>query len=107
MEIIKIADFRKKVLNKGLFKQVAIYPYFNNENKRYERVVVFSDKVSEPTELKFRKKTIALVLPYNDNAQQGIVAYGETVKRYVGVDAPVFSIYNLEGQKLCQVDIRQ
>ncbi len=102
---INISKFKKEIKNQGQFKELAIYPYFSNDDKVHGKVVVLSDKVDCLTYLTYRNKKMAIILPYDKNVNNALLPYKDEISYFVGVLAPVFSIYNLQNEKIGQFQI--
>jgi len=106
MKKVNVATFKKKILKKGKFLEVSVYPYFSNENKMYGRVVIISDRVQEPTFLTHRYSKLALILPWEKDVKTAIQCHFQLIQEFVGVMAPVLSIYSLDNKKIGQVEER-
>lgn len=106
METIKVNEFNKNIKGKGFFQELAVYPYFSNENKIYGRVVILSDKVKEVTMVGSRNKKVAMVIPYHKDIRTSISNHIEVVLAFIRVMAPVISIYDLHNKKLAQLDVK-
>lgn len=103
METIKVSEFKKNIFKKGDFQQYIVYPYFTDEDEMHSRVLVISDKVQEVTMVKNRNKRIALILPVKNSLKETLNEYKDKIKSFVGVDAPVFSIYDFKNVKIAKV----
>jgi hypothetical protein len=93
---MKISEFKKNIKGKGKFKEVSIFPYFDNHSVSYALVVVLSNLVEEPTKLLHRNKLMAVLLPFKDGIMESLEVYKEVYLQEIKVEAPVFSIFDLE-----------
>ena len=107
----------KQALHK-LFKSsdgenmMAVYvsPYFQYE-EWYAKHIFLSVDVDEPTHVTHYGQTVDLVLPLDRNTVNDGVATADTITPYLkelvdylGVHAPVISLFDLSKKKLAQID---
>lgn len=102
---MKLSYFKQKIKNKGEFKELAIYPYFSDEDKVHGKPVILSSEVDVLTYLVYRKKPLAMIIPYKDRMVDALMPYKDEITKFVGVAAPVFAIYNMEKQKIGQLQV--
>ena len=100
-----MSEFKKKVLNKGVFREFLVTPYASIE-RHLAGVVIVSNRVSELTGLHIRnrKDPVALIIPYKRNAKD-MEAIGEAMKlhydaiaRFIRVDAPFIGVWELKDE---------
>lgn len=94
MNKINHSEFKRKIFNKGRFKQYIISPYASEE-KFYQKILLFSDRVDQPTIHTFRGKELSLILPFSPTGiRESIKKHLNVIKRYTGVDTTYFGLFD-------------
>lgn len=102
MNKITHTEFMKKIFNKGKFEQYVISPYASEESL-YHKVLLFSDKVNQPTIHTYRRQKMALILPYTVDIKKTLNDNIELLKKYTNVDATYFGLFDFEGNKILTI----
>lgn len=102
MKTINHTDFKKKIFKKGKFKQLIISPYASEESL-YHKVLLFSDKVEEPTIHTYRRSEMSLILPYTVDIKKSLIDNIELLKSYTKVHATYFGLFDFEGNRILTV----
>lgn len=103
---MNLAVFRKNIQSRKTYQEVVVYPYFSDELKKYGRVVVLSDTIEEMTYLTHRNQKLALIVPLKGTPKDSVSPYVDEIINYVGVDATVFSIFDMRGNKLAEINAK-
>lgn len=106
MNKVNHAEYKKNILDKGKFQYYTVSPYASTE-RHYQKVLIISDKVSEPTEYYYRKEKLALIIPYNaDGVLPSIEPYVNEISYHAGVQASFFGVFGIESKTkvLCTFD---
>lgn len=102
MKEITHTEFMKKIFNKGKFEQYIISPYASEE-RLYHKVLLFSDKVDQPTIHTYRGKKMSLILPYTTDIKESLNDNIDLLKSHTNVDATYFGLFNLKGNKILTI----
>lgn len=102
MQTMTVGTFKKEIGKKGNLQQVLINAYFNLEAWSGKPVYI-SDKISEITTLTYRRKPVGIIVPDKGSVSASLLAQYEELKRWIRVDAPVISVFNMKGEKIAQL----
>ena len=102
MNKVNVITFKKKILNKGYFKEYIITPYASEEAP-FKTVLITSDKVTEPTWLKHDNKKLALILPSSNRVYETIKENIEIISEHTGVAASYFGLFTIDNKLLCTI----
>jgi hypothetical protein len=89
------------IMSVGIQETFFVYPFFSNEIKGFEKMVVFSDEVETIT---FTQSPERMVLPYVKDKCKLLKKYAEELKHYLGINTTIFSLYDLNGNKVGEVE---
>ena len=99
MNKVNVDTFKKRILNKGDFKEYIITPYASKET-HFKAVIITSDKVAEPTWLTHYNKKLALILPSSDKMDETIKKNIGIISELTGVAASYFGLFTLDNKLL-------
>ena len=99
MNKVNVNTFKKKILNKGDFKEYIITPYASKES-HFRAVLITSDKVEEPTLLTHYNKKIALILPPRERAYETIKENIEIISEHTGIEASYLGLFTIDNKLL-------
>ena len=100
MNKVNVGKFMKTILPTA--KEYIVYAYASEELRLYGKVIVISDKVTEPTMLVKRvnsDKPVSYILPKGE-LREVIEDNKELIKNYIGIDAPYIGVYTMEKQRI-------
>jgi hypothetical protein len=95
MKKMNISTFMKTILPTS--KEYIISAYASGELNLYGKLIIVSDKISEPTMLlKYMDSKIAVsyILPQKENLEKTIINNKELIKNYIGIDAPYIGVFD-------------
>ena len=99
MNKVNVSTFKKKILNKGDFKEYIISPYASKES-HFRAVLITSDKVEEPTLLTHYNKKIALILPPRERTYETIKENIEIISEHTGIEASYLGLFTIDNKLL-------
>ena len=99
MNKVNVNTFKKKILNKGDFKEYIITPYASKES-HFRAVLITSDKVEAPTLLTHYNKKIALILPPRERAYETIKENIEIISEHTGIEASYLGLFTIDNKLL-------
>ena len=99
MNKVNVNTFKKKILNKGDFKEYIITPYASKET-HFKAAIITSDKVAEPTWLKHYNEKLALILPASDKMDETIKKNIGIISELTGVTASYFGLFTIDNKLL-------
>jgi predicted HAD superfamily phosphohydrolase len=103
METMNLTTFNKDIEKKGTCLKVQVDHYFTLESWS-SKLVFLSDQVKDFTSITYRRKQIAVVVPYNGNVRDSLQPYFTELQHLVRVLAPVISVFDEKGKKIAQLD---
>lgn len=103
MKSVNVAKFMKQILPKG--KEYIVSAYASEELNIFGKVIVISKAVSEITMISHHGRFVGYVLPERDTVKEAIEEYKDTIKSYIGVDAPYIGVFDMN-RKLIIGEVR-
>lgn len=100
MDKVNMGKFMKTILPSA--KEYIVTAYASEEFRLYGKVIVVSDKVTEPTMLVKRvnsNKAVSYILPKGD-IKEVISEHKELIKHYIGIDAPYVGIFTMDKNRI-------
>lgn len=102
MKTINFTEFRKQYKNSDDFETVQINPYFNLEGWS-SKTIYISDRVSEVTEITYRRVHVGLIIPKSSTVKDSLQPHYQALVNILRVDAPVISVFTPDGRKITQL----
>ena len=99
MNNVNVNTFKKKILNKGDFKEYIITPYASKET-HFKAVLITSDNVADPTWLKHYNNKLALILPAGDKMDETIKKNIGIIAEHTGVAASYYGLFTIKNELL-------
>jgi len=103
MQTMTVGTFKKEIKNKGNLQQVIINAYFNYEAWSGKPVYI-SDQITEAHTLTYYRKPVGIIVPDKGSVQASLQAHYEELQRWIRVQAPVISVFDMKGNKITQLN---
>ncbi|PLS18950.1 hypothetical protein CVD28_00690 [Bacillus sp. M6-12] len=102
MNQMTMTEFKKEIMKKGKCEEYQLAPYFTLESWS-AKMIILSNKVTEPTEVTYRKKVMAVVFPMQKTVKASLTPYFETLQQHIRVMCPVMTVFDLKGNQVVQL----